>query len=195
MLENLIIVSGLSGAGKTTLVEHALSVFQNATKVITCTTREKRPEEQDGVHYRFFTRRQFKLRKEFGQFAESKSNVYGNMYGTRKEDITRACQTHSPVFLIIDIQGVKTLSRLYPKARKIFITAETEELARRLAERNASPKDIVKRIATAKRESTQMLQGRFDFIIENNNGELDAVKKLFCLVIQNMLNGTTQSIP
>jgi guanylate kinase len=195
VFENLIIVSGLSGAGKTTLVEHALSVFQNATKAITCTTRKKRVGEQDGVHYRFFTRRQFTLRKEFGQFAESKSNVYGHMYGTRKEDIDDACKTHSPVFLIVDIQGVKTLSRLYPKARKIFITAEIQELEMRLADRHASPKDITKRVATAKRENLQMLQGRFDFIIENSNGELTAIKKLFCIVVQNMIDDITRFAP
>jgi guanylate kinase len=191
----LIIVSGLSGSGKTTLVEHALSVFPNAAKVISCTTREKRPNEHDGTHYRFFTRKEFNARKKLGEFAEHKSNVYGNMYGTRKEDIAVACGTHSPVLLVVDIQGAETLNELYPNAYKIFITAKNEELIERLIERNASPRDIEKRIATAKHEIAKMRKQRFDVIIENNNGRLDEVKKHFCSLIQNVIDGLTSAIP
>lgn len=186
MVEKLIILSGLSGSGKTTLVEHALSVFRSGAKVISCTTREKRAGEEDGVHYHFFSRKDFNARKKRGEFAEHKPNVYGNMYGTRKEDISAACTVHSPVFLVVDIQGAKTLSELYPDAYKIFITAKTEELIARLVARNASPEDIEKRITTAKHEIAKMRKQHFDAIIENNNGELETIKENFCLLLENM---------
>jgi guanylate kinase len=191
----LIIISGLSGSGKTTLVEHALSLFPNGTKVISCTTREKRPDEQDGVHYRFFSRKDFNARKKLGEFAEHKPSVYGNMYGTRKEDIAAVCSVHSPVFLVVDIAGAETLGELYPHAYKIFIIAKTEELTVRLEERNASPQDIEKRIATTKHEIAKMRKQRFDVVIENNNGKLDEVKKRFCSFIQNAIDGLTSTIP
>lgn len=188
MMENLIIVSGLSGAGKTTLVDYALKFFPDSRKVLTCTTRKMRRGEENGVHYRFYTRRQFTIRRECGQFAESKSSVYGNMYGTRKEDILSACGSATLVFLIVDIQGLKTLSKLYPKSRKIFITAETGDLAKRLTERSMSAPEVHKRIKTIARENEQMLKLSLDVIIENKNDELEYVQKLFCALIQNMVN-------
>jgi guanylate kinase len=175
-------------------VEHALSVFPNGTKVISCTTREKRPGEQDGVNYYFFSRKDFNARKRLGEFAEYKPNVYGNMYGTRKEDIAAACKMYSPVFLVVDIQGAETLSEIYPDAYKIFITAKTEELTARLIARNAFPEDIEKRIATARHEIAKMRKQRFDTIIENNNGKLEIVKEDFCLMLQNMMNGVTSVV-
>jgi len=191
----LIIVSGLSGSGKTTLVEHALSVFPNAAKAISCTTREKRLNEQDGVHYRFFSRKDFNARKKLGEFAEYKPSVYGNMYGTRKEDIAAVCSIHSPVFLVVDIQGAETLEKLYPKAPKIFIIAKTEDLTERLIERNTAEVDINTRITTAIHEIAKMRKQRFDVIIENNNGGLEAVKKHFSRIIQNILSNLTSTIP
>jgi guanylate kinase len=191
----LIILSGLSGSGKTTLVEHALSHFANGTKVISCTTREKRAGEDNGIHYHFFSRKEFNARKKLGEFAEHKPSVYGNMYGTRKEDIAAACEAHSPVFLVVDIQGAETLSELYPSAYKIFITAKNEELTARLIERNATPEDIEKRISTAKHEIAKMRKQHFDVIIENNNGRLEEVKNHFSLLVQNVVNGLTSAFP
>lgn len=187
MVGKLIIVSGLSGSGKTTLVEHVLDTFSKAAKVISCTTRAMRAGEQDGVHYNFYSRKEFHARRKRGEFAEYKPNVYGNMYGTRKEDIEAACTTHSAVILVVDIQGVKTLSEIYPSARKIFISTQTEELSRRLRERNTSPEDIQKRIATAKREMAKARSQHFDCVIENDHGKLDEAQKNFCILVKEII--------
>lgn len=184
MAGKLIIVSGLSGSGKTTLVDHALATFPNAAKVISCTTRAKRENEQDGVHYHFFTREEFKARIKRGEFAEYKPNVYGNMYGTRKEDITEACAAHSAVILVVDIQGVRTLSTLYPEAKTFYIYSKAAELSERLRERKTSPEDIRKRMATVKREQKMALEQNFDHIIDNDNGKLEAAKKMFCFYLK-----------
>jgi len=73
----LILISAPSGAGKTTLCEMLLAAQPHMTRAITCTTREPRPGEKDGVDYHFFTAAEFLKRLQAGNFIEN-ATVYGN---------------------------------------------------------------------------------------------------------------------
>ena len=182
MLGTLIIVTGLSGSGKTTLVDHALQVFTGAERVISCTTRKPRIGEENGVHYRFFSHKEFCARKRTGEFAED-ARVYKQRYGTLKKDISETLEAQRLVFLVVDIQGALTLSNIYPDARVLFITTATNELTARLEERGASPEDIALRIAAVKEERAMMLKLESVSILENRNGALDITKSRFCLLV------------
>src|ERR1039457_6553771 len=79
----LILISAPSGAGKTTLVNLLLAAQPHMSRAVTCTTREPRPGEQDGVDYHFFTAEEFLKRLHAGNFIEH-ATVYGNSYGILK---------------------------------------------------------------------------------------------------------------
>src|SRR5260370_30488281 len=72
----LILISAPSGGGKTTLCQQLLRARPDMTRAITCTTREPRPGEQDGVDYHFFDAAEFLKRLHAGKFLEH-ATVYG----------------------------------------------------------------------------------------------------------------------
>src|SRR5438105_3793633 len=120
----LFIVSGVSAAGKTSIVEGVIRRLGIAQRVITCTSRPPRMSkdtgqtEVDGVDYRFFANEDFVARLQAGEFAEN-ANVYGKRYGTLKQDILNAQQKAYFALAIVDVQGAATLTQLYPDAHSI----------------------------------------------------------------------------
>ena len=82
----LVLISAPSGAGKTTLCHQLLAARPDMTRAITCTTREPRPGEQDGVDYYFLDAASFLKRVQAGNFLEH-ATVYGHSYGTLKAEV------------------------------------------------------------------------------------------------------------
>src|ERR1700704_6227805 len=79
----LILISAPSGGGKTTLCEMLLAARPDMTRAVTCTTREPRKGEVDGVDYYFLEAGNFLRRLQAGNFLEH-ATVYGNSYGLLK---------------------------------------------------------------------------------------------------------------
>lgn len=102
-LGTLLVVSGPSGSGKTTLcrraTENGLCVYS-----ISCTTRQPRPGEVNGVDYHFLTPSEFAARVEKGDFLEY-AEVHGNRYGTLKADILDLLEQGKTVVMDIDVPG------------------------------------------------------------------------------------------
>ena len=170
MLGTFIIISGLSGAGKTVAVARSIKRCANSARVITCTTRTPRAGEVDGTDYRFFTHTVFARKLAQGEFAEH-AEVYGNYYGTLREDIDAAREHHTIAFLVTDVQGVKTLRVAYPDARSVWIDMDREEFVARLEKRGESPENITVRMAKIDKELAE--RTLFDKIIANKMGRLD----------------------
>ncbi|HEY9510293.1 MAG TPA: guanylate kinase, partial [Verrucomicrobiae bacterium] len=82
----LILISAPSGGGKTTLCQELLAARADVTRAITCTTRDPRPGEKDGVDYYFLDAGSFLKRVQAGNFLEH-ATVYGNSYGTLKSEV------------------------------------------------------------------------------------------------------------
>ena len=82
----LIVVSAPSGGGKTTLCNQLLAIRPDMTRAVTCTTREPRKGEKDGVDYYFFDAGTFLKRVQAGNFLEH-ATVYGQSYGTLKSEV------------------------------------------------------------------------------------------------------------
>src|SRR6185437_15958621 len=82
----LVLVSAPSGGGKTTLCQQLLAARRDMTRVITCTTRDPRPGEKDGVDYYFLDAASFLKRVQAGNFLEH-ATVFGNSYGTLKSEV------------------------------------------------------------------------------------------------------------
>lgn len=168
MVSSLIIVSGQSGAGKTSIVKEAIAL-RGGKRVITCTSRDPRPDEQDGVDYHFLPRNLFEHLLKGDAFVEY-AEVYGNLYGTLKTEIDEALENFPITYVITDVQGAKTLMRKYQDAHSIFITYPAQELKERLEKRGEDVIAIAKRLDAFRDEQDKGQY--FDVNIVNKNGEL-----------------------
>lgn len=99
----LLVVSGPSGSGKTTLCRR-LADEGEARYSISCTTRQARQGEVDGVDYHFLTREDFLGKREVGEFLES-AEVHGNLYGTLRSEVVGYLEQGRDVVMDLDVQG------------------------------------------------------------------------------------------
>jgi guanylate kinase len=142
----MLVVSSPSGAGKTTLTRALLKDEPKVSLSISVTTRERRPSEADGVHYRFISKREFEIQRDAGELLEW-AEVHGNYYGTPRGPVEQALTEGRDVLFDIDWQG--TL-QLYEKVRSdvvsVFVLPPTaEELKERLVRRAEDTPEVVKR--------------------------------------------------
>ena len=107
-LGTIIVLSGPSGVGKSTLVGRVRRAMPELEFSISCTTRKPRPGEQHGVHYYFLEREEFERRVARGEFIEH-AGVFANCYGTLKSEVLDRIRRGSPVVLDIDVQGAKQI--------------------------------------------------------------------------------------
>jgi guanylate kinase len=150
MTAQLIIISGPSGVGKSTICRELVRQLDNVYLNVSTTTREKKTGEQDGKEYWFVSRNEFEKRIKAGKFLEY-AEVFGNLYGTGKDKVLRALDNGKIVLLEIDVQGALQVKKLYPDAKLIFILPPKQtELQKRIDGRGRDDqKDIEKRLAGA----------------------------------------------
>ena len=149
----LFVVSGPSGVGKSTLCKTMIAQVPHTTLSVSCTTRNPRPGEQDGVDYCFTDEPQFRemiQRDEFVEWAE----VYGNLYGTPQRQLEEAMTQGIDVMLDIDAQGARQILKRFSGAVYVFVTPPSLEVLRvRLNQRASdSPDEIQRRLQSASDE-------------------------------------------
>ena len=168
----LIVLSGLSGAGKDAVLTRLREASYPFEFIITVTTRARRPNERDGVHYRFISGNKFQELIDRGELLEW-ANVYGNGYGVPKEPVKQALGRGKDVVVKVDVQGAATIKKILPQAVFIFLAPPSmEELVLRLKQRRTeSPSDLDLRIKTAEEELEKL--PLFDYIVFNRQGEID----------------------
>jgi len=168
----LIVLSGLSGAGKDVVLNRLRKSSYPLEFILTVTTRVRRPNERDGLHYRFISRDKFQELIDRHELLEW-ANVYGNWYGVPKEPVKQALDKGKDVIVKVDVQGVATIKKILPQAVFIFLTPPSmEELVLRLKQRRTeSPSDLDLRIKTAEEELKRL--PLFDYIVVNRQGEID----------------------
>lgn len=187
----LILISAPSGAGKTTLVNRLLQAQPQMTRVITCTTREPRPGERDGVDYHFLTAADFLKRVQAGNFLEH-ATVFGNSYGILKSELLDKLRAGRDVLLTVDVQGAATIRS---RAREtveldralitIFLTTSGKVLAQRLRRRGADAEAVMqKRLAVARQEISQWKN--FDYLIISGSKQEDLRRALAIIEAEKM---------
>ena len=152
----LFILVGPSGTGKGTLRERALSDVNRLIYSISCTTREPRNGEREGIDYRFVTKQDFEERVTQGLFLEH-AFVHGAFYGTLRKDVEREIEAGHDVLLEIDIQGAHQVQSLLPDSIVIFIAPPSLDiLEERLRQRGTEVEEKIQlRLENAKNEMAQ----------------------------------------
>ncbi len=177
MLENsdfkgkIIIFSAPSGAGKTTLVRHVLSILSEKLGFsVSICTRKKRPHEIEGKDYYFLDIDLFKEKIKNNEFVEWQEVYENSYYGTLKSEITRIWADKKHVIFDVDVKGGLNLKSFFgDDALAIFILPPSiQELEKRLRERKTETEEsLKKRIDKFQYEFT--FQNQFHEIIVNND--------------------------
>lgn len=168
----LFIVSGPSGAGKTSMSGAALDSFPELELSRSMTTRAPRGGEQDGDQYNFVSRERFLSLRDSNGLAEW-AEVHGNFYGTPREPLERAVREGRDMLLDIDVQGAQQIKDLYGAAAvAIFLLPPNREtLETRLKGRATDDPETVRRRLKAACQEIAAL-ARYDYVIVNNDLEL-----------------------
>lgn len=175
-----IIVSGASGAGKTTLCHNLIAREERITFSVSATTREARDTEKHGADYFFVSSEEFERMKTAGELVEW-AGVHGKFYGTPRGWLEDRIAEGMSVLLDIDVQGGVQIMDAYPEAVSIFVVAPSMEvLEKRLRNRRSdSAKSIETRLKNAMGELEYMQ--KYTYIVVNDTVE-SAVSKMTSIV-------------
>jgi guanylate kinase len=187
MSGKLIIISGPSGTGKTSIVKHLLDSGLNLAFSVSATTRSPRANEINGTDYYFLHPDEFRRRVDAGEFAEWEE-VYENIrYGTLKSEIERIWSKGCHVLFDVDVKGGINLKKMYGnKALALFIMPPSvEDLERRLVLRASETPEKI-RMRVMKAEAEIKLSNQFDSIIINK--VLDTAREEVLTMVSSFLS-------
>lgn len=179
----LVIISGPSGAGKTTVVRRVFQQWPGPLVFsVSATTRPPRAGEVDGVDYHFLGQEEFQSRRKGGDFLEC-FQVFdgGHWYGTLLSEVTPRLEAGKWVVLEIDPQGALSVMRRDGEVVSIFLRpSSTEELERRLRGRGTEPEEVIRRrLEHAKHELALAPRYRYQVI----NDDLDQAVSEICDIL------------
>jgi guanylate kinase len=182
----LVILSGVSGAGKDTVKKEIMKRMPNVKTIPSYTTRAPRPTDVPGETYVFLTKEEFEEKIKNGEVYEYDIH-HDNYYGTSKEFLNSKAK-EGIVIKDIDVNGTEQLQNELKdiKIVSIFLRVPKEELRRRLKLRddNLSDEDIEKRLERFDYEESKI--GIYDYVIENNVLE-ETVNKVESIINQELL--------
>lgn len=179
----LIVLSGPSGVGKTTITKALAEEGWPGHMVVTVTTRRPREGEIDGVHYHFHSPQEFKEMIERGELLEH-AEVHGNWYGVPATPVRERLAMGQDVILTIDPQGAQTIRERTRGAVFVFLAPENlDELVERVNARGTdTPEQRTLRLLNAEREMAEL--PKYDYLIINRQGQVaESVQQLKAILL------------
>lgn len=181
----LVIFSGPSGVGKTTVLAEIFATCKRPLKMsVSATTRPQREGETAGISYHYLSDEEFQQRRQQDDFLEC-TEVFGrgNWYGTLKETVEAGLNDGKWVILEIDVDGAQKVLKHYPDAITIFVhPGSPEELERRLRGRGTeSESSLLRRLEVARRELA--MADHYEHIVINHS--VDQTAADICHILEN----------
>ncbi len=173
----MLVISSPSGAGKSTLARRLMDEFDDVKLSVSATTRAPRPNEVDGVDYRFLSEADFLDMIEKREFLEW-AKVFDRFYGTPRADVEARLERGEDVIFDVDWQGADALHDQMPNDTvSVFVLPPSlEALEKRLARREGSSEEMVaRRMRDARAEMLHWR--RYDYCIVNDDLD-DAYERL-----------------
>ncbi len=164
----ILVISGLSGAGKDTVINRLKEISPiDFHFVVTCTSRAPREGEIDGRDYHFLSREKFEAMIANDEMVEY-SVVYDDLKGVPKFEIEQAFADRKDIILRVDRQGMLKVRKIYPNAVSIFIVPpDADTWLKRLRARNTDTEEALRiRIYTARQELENISD--FDYVVVND---------------------------
>ena len=164
----LVVYTGFSGVGKGTVLKRIRELDDSVKLSVSCTTREPREGETDGVEYFFVTKDEFRRLIDEDGFLEY-ATYCDNYYGTPRKAVEEMLEKGFNVFLEIEVQGGMQVMSKMPDCVSIFVVPPSiEELERRLRGRGTETDEKIRsRLDQAEREMAE--SGRYDYIVVNDD--------------------------
>jgi guanylate kinase len=187
---SVLVVAGPSGVGKSSLIREALQQHNDWTFSVSATTRPRREHEQDGKDYFFLSQEEFNAKIIAGEFVEF-ANVYGNLYGTLKDEFRRARKAGKGLLIEVDSVGCLSIKALEPWIPIVAIVPPRYSVLReRLAGRGSeSEQELEIRLGNAWIELARMRA--FDFVIVND--DLKQASERFSNLLRVIAAGATDT--
>lgn len=179
----LVILSGVSGAGKDTIKKELLKRMEDITTLPSYTSRAMREGEAEGVQYYFISKEQFEEKIRQNDFYEYDLH-HGNYYGTSRELMNEKIKQGKIIVKDIEVNGTENLIKLLANDTRIvtiFLKVEKEELKRRLIERGDSIQDIEVRLSRLDYEESKLKL--YDYVLKND--ELEKTVQTIITIIEN----------
>ena len=189
---SLFTVSAPSGAGKTSLVRALVDRNRDLHVSVSHTTRAQRPGEENGLNYHFVDRSTFEASAANGEFFEW-AEVFGNLYGTARTEVTARLEQGIDIILEIDWQGAEQVKAAVPTSCSIFIVPPSlDTLRERLEGRGQDDnKTIENRMAEAKSELEHWREA--DYVVLNDSFDA-ALNDLESIIRSQHLRRENQAI-
>jgi guanylate kinase len=165
-----LVLSGPSGAGKTSVAAWLLETDPDIVLSVSCTTRGKRGAEVEGIDYFFVGESEFLGRRDRGDFVEW-ALVHGNLYGTPASFLDRRIAEGKIVLLDIDVQGAMQIRKTRADAVLIFLMPPSvAALEERLRGRHTDSEEVIERRLKAAREEMGTAP-QYDYLVVNHDLE------------------------
>lgn len=186
----LVLLSGVSGAGKDTIKKELIERMDNVESLPSFTDRTPRENDIPGKTYNFVSTEEFEAMIARGELYEYSAH-HNHYYGTSRKLLNEKMQNGKIIVKDIEVNGVENLVKLLGNDTKIvtiFLKVPKEELRRRLENRidKPSPKDIELRLNRLQYEESKI--GIYDYVIKNNN--LEKTVNIIMEIIKSEYNMT-----
>ena len=181
----LVILSGVSGAGKDTIKKELIKRMDNVISLPSYTSRKPRVGEEEGVQYHFITKHEFEERIKNNEFYEYDLH-HENYYGTSRKLLNEKIASGKIIVKDIEVNGTENLIKLLKDETKlvtIFLRVEKEELRRRLIARgdNLTEDEIELRLGRLDYEEDKIRL--YDYMIKND--DFEKTVQLIMTIIEN----------
>ena len=183
----LVILSGVSGAGKDTIKKELIKRMENVISLPSFTSRDPGPGEEEGIQYHFITKEEFKTKINNGEFYEYDLH-HENYYGTSKKLMNEKIESGKIIVKDIDVNGTEHLKDLLATDTKvvtIFLRVPKEELEARLKERIDKPSPAEIRLRLSRFEYEESKINLYDYVLKNDN--LEKTVQIVMAILENEL--------